>query len=82
MGEVLSRAIDDGDELRPPSLNQDTRSKEAQMAHEEFEEFFWGYKKHSPIYIRASEWEKIKDKVPPGNYIVFDDNPFPENEGC
>lgn len=42
-------------------------------AQEEFETFCDGYKRHSPIYVRQSEWDKIKDTAPPGDYIVLKD---------
>lgn len=40
---------------------------------EEFEAFYWGYKHHSPIYVKRSDWEKIKDSAPVGNYIIVED---------
>lgn len=52
---------------------QDIKSKEAREYMEDFEIIYWGHKGPGPLYVKRSQWERIKDAVPPGNYVVVED---------
>ena len=54
-------------------MKQDIKSPEAKAYLEEFEAFYWGYSFKSPLYIKRSQYERLKDMLPPGNYIVTED---------
>jgi hypothetical protein len=54
-------------------VKQDIKSEEVKNYLKEFEEFCWGYSHKSPIYIKRSQYEKIKDSMPPGNYLITED---------
>ena len=54
-------------------MKQDVKSEEARRYLKEFQDFEFGYSHKSPIYISRKWYEMLKDDLPPGGYVVMED---------